>query len=523
MSFIKSIAETAGSSEAALRLILGQLLGYPIMLFYRNHISCQQTAVQHLYFIITGMLAGWFVIGGDICHSVYAILTTFLILTAAGGTLTSVIISFIFNFGYLLVGYYYTESEGYDICWTMPHCVLCLRLIGLSFDCYDGDRAKRRGKEALSKDQQKTALAEVPSVIEMFSHNFFIGGYFIGPQVPMSKYKQFVSQSYQDSLPGSPLGYGFKRLGLGISYLAFHVLGSMFLPSEWPASDDFINSCLVTKLMLLPFWCKFTLSKYLSAWLMSEGICVISGLSFNGVGPDGWIDWKGCANVKIGRLEGSTKFGHVIESFNINTNNWVAVYIYKRLKFMGSRTISQVVTLLFLAVWHGFHSGYYLVFFNEFLSIKVEREFLSIWTKSAKIVRWESDPKGAKIISFLGWCYVFFFLPHCLLPFVLLTYNKFLPSYLSMYGILYVIYFSWPLWKAFVRDFLWDENVKVKAKSEEVTEVAKEVVNEEMNEDEGKEVEKLVDATGEKAVESADSVENNDGNEEVHDHDKKNQ
>merc|ERR1711915_144925 len=94
-----------------------------------------------------------------------------------------------------------------------------------------------------------------------------------------------------------------------------------------------------------------------------------------------------CAKVavKIGRLETATKFGHVIESFNINTNNWVAVYIYKRLKFMGNRTVSQVVTLLFLAVWHGFHSGYYLVFFNEFLSIKVEREFLSIWSKRAKV------------------------------------------------------------------------------------------------------------------------------------------
>jgi hypothetical protein len=29
-----------------------------------------------------------------------------------------------------LVGYWYTASENYDICWTMPHCVLSLRLIG---------------------------------------------------------------------------------------------------------------------------------------------------------------------------------------------------------------------------------------------------------------------------------------------------------------------------------------------------------------------------------------------------------
>jgi len=345
------------------------------------------------------------------------------------------------------------------------------------------------GPETLSKDQQKTALEEIPSLIQMLSHNFFIGGYFIGPQIQMKKFQQCINQEYQDALPGSPFDYGFKRLGLGFCYLVFHLVGAMFLYSDWTASDDFINSCFLTKILLMPFWCKITLSKYLSMWLMAEGVCVISGLSFNGVNDKtGKIDWKGCANVKIGRLETSTKFGHVIESFNINTNNWVATYIYKRLKFLGSRTISQVVTLLFLAVWHGFHSGYYLVFFNEFLSIKVEREFLSIWSKSAKVERWSSSPMGSRIISMLGMAYVFFFLPHCLLPFVLLTYNKFVPAYMSMYGCLYIIYFSWPLWKGMVKKFLFDENVIVKVdvkenvivvkdEAEKVTESVKEEVS----------------------------------------------
>ncbi len=32
---------------------------------------------------------------------------------------------------YLLMGYYYTATEEYDIKWTMPHCVLTLKLIGM--------------------------------------------------------------------------------------------------------------------------------------------------------------------------------------------------------------------------------------------------------------------------------------------------------------------------------------------------------------------------------------------------------
>lgn len=31
---------------------------------------------------------------------------------------------------YLLAGYYYTATDEYDIKWTMPHCVLTLKLIG---------------------------------------------------------------------------------------------------------------------------------------------------------------------------------------------------------------------------------------------------------------------------------------------------------------------------------------------------------------------------------------------------------
>jgi len=486
MSIVAGIAAVVGASEAALRLILGQLLGYPLMLLYRQKIASQETTIQHLYFFITGLLAGWWVIGGDVKHSLYAVFTTYLILVVAGGTLTSVVVSFVFNFGYLLVGYYFTESEGYDICWTMPHCVLSLRLIGLTFDCYDGERGKRAGVETLSKDQQKSAIQETPSLLEMLSHSFFIGCYFVGPQIQMKKYREFVSPRYQESLPGSPLNYGFKRLGLGFCYMLIHVVGSMYFPADWPASDWFYNSWLLTKLLLLPIWVRFILAKYLFAWLTAEGVCVISGLSFNGVKEGGFIDWKGCANVKVGRLEGSTKFGHVIESFNINTNNWVAVYVYKRLKFMGSRTISQVVTLLFLAVWHGFHSGYYLTFFNEFLTIKAEREFLAIWSRSPKVEKWVQDPQMALIFKVLGWCWVSFMLPHCFIAFSLLTYNKFIPAYFSTYFFIYVVFLSWPLWKGAVKDFLGspkkDEERLVKGSSSNMEKIEEIVEDEKVQE-----------------------------------------
>ena len=41
---------------------------------------------------------------------------------------------------YLVSGYYGVVSDDYDISWATPHCVLCLRLTGVVFDVYDGQK-----------------------------------------------------------------------------------------------------------------------------------------------------------------------------------------------------------------------------------------------------------------------------------------------------------------------------------------------------------------------------------------------
>lgn len=89
---------------------------------------------------------------------------------------------------------------------------------------------------------------------------------------------------------------------------------------------------------------------------------------------NGEIKWNGVENIKLRIFESCTEFNHYIQSFNVNTNQWVAHYIYKRLKFLGNRHLSQLGALLFLAVWHGLHSGYYICFFTEFVVIYMERD-----------------------------------------------------------------------------------------------------------------------------------------------------
>lgn len=44
------------------------------------------------------------------------------------------------------------------------------------------------------------------------------------------------------------------------------------------------------------------------------------------------------------------------------------------MKFLGNRSLSQALTLLFLAIWHGFHVGYYVCFFMELIIMTFEKD-----------------------------------------------------------------------------------------------------------------------------------------------------
>ena len=336
-----------------------------------------------------------------------------------------------------------------------------LLILGLTFDCYDGKRGGEGEGTVLSKDQQKCALPQPPNLMEMLSHSFFIGSYFAGPLIAFKKFKEFTQPDYQSKLPGSPIRYGMKRLGLGFLYMLIHLIGSSFVPWDWPLSEAYHQTSFLSKMMIFPLWCRFILYKYMFFWLIAEGVCIISGLSFNGVREDGRIDWKGCANVKIVRLETATTFGHIIEAWNTNTNAWAAAYIYKRLKFMNNRMFSQACTLVFLSVWHGFHSGYYVTFLNEFVVINVEKEFTGLLARSERMERVRQHPAGPAVCQLLGWLWVFFFMSQCFIPFSLFSWDKYLPTYRGMYFILWAVYLSWPAWRPLTKSFL-----KLKPKAE---------------------------------------------------------
>ena len=61
--------------------------------------------VLHIFFYLGLILAYW-VIGDGVTHSLYTIFSTYLIFLCLGGSIYSVIATFLLNMSYLLAGYW---------------------------------------------------------------------------------------------------------------------------------------------------------------------------------------------------------------------------------------------------------------------------------------------------------------------------------------------------------------------------------------------------------------------------------
>jgi lysophospholipid acyltransferase 5 len=66
----------------------------------------------------------------------------------------------------------------------------------------------------------------LPSLIEMFSHCFFIGGYLVGPQFSMRKYKDYIRRNIHEDIPSS-VKFGLTRFFIGACYLVGHLVNKM--------------------------------------------------------------------------------------------------------------------------------------------------------------------------------------------------------------------------------------------------------------------------------------------------------
>ncbi|XP_076651718.1 lysophosphatidylcholine acyltransferase 3 protein nessy isoform X1 [Halictus rubicundus] len=446
-SVLSTISDAVGASEAAFRLLTSILLGFPIALIHRYTLYGKSPVFQHLFFTSSGLLLCYWNYGLNTIHSGTAVCVTYLILKFLGGTTMSVLATLIFNMVYLLWGYYTTATDDYDIKWTMPQCVLTLRLIGLAFNVLDG----RQPDAKLSASQREVALKERPTILEVTAFAYFPGSFLVGPQYSMKRYLDYVHGRLLDDISQNgqlpPCVFpGISRILVGFIYITLYQLGTMYTSDEYVLSFEFQKQSFFKRLLIIGFWGHVNMYKYIGCWLFTEGVCTTFGLTYTGKNEKGEFQWNGCENVNLYTFETANRFNHYIMSFNTNTNNWCAEYIYKRLKFLGSKLYSQFFTLLFLALWHGFHSGYYVCFFLEFIIMYAEKDLTSIFEKQEKLQSiMKAHVELRMLFAVVSFVYTFIFMGYSVVCFHLLSFPRYNQVYSSIYYCGHIIYLTYPL------------------------------------------------------------------------------
>ncbi|XP_064545966.1 lysophospholipid acyltransferase 5 [Drosophila montana] len=434
------LAKKVAVPVEAFRLLVTLLAGYPIAAIYHKLIvNIQVKLLHHLFFAFCGMSLCYYNYGKETYHSLLAITVTYVLVTLLrSAPLLLLVLNFMFHMIYLLVGYYYTASNEYDILWTMPHCILTLRMIGFGFDVADG----LKPEEALSKAQKETALQKPPSYIQLLAFAYFPSSFLVGPQFPYRRYQSFTNGEYRKY--DGCVQAGLNRLGVGVLYLFVCQVGLYFLPDSYFLSPEFAAQSFIKRIYFLGFWAKFTLYKYISCWLFAEGGLMCIGFTYMGKDAFGNPDWSGCSNVKLSLLEAGNTMQHYVQSFNVNTNQWVGHYIFKRLKFLNNRNISYAAALGFLAVWHGYHSGYYMAFLMEYMIVSTEKQIEFVYTKHVlpKYGEMLNDSQIYTVLSFL--ClksYNIVYMGWCLTSFAFLKYERWITVYsaVNYFGFIYIL------------------------------------------------------------------------------------
>ncbi|OON21545.1 MBOAT family protein, partial [Opisthorchis viverrini] len=470
-------------------------LGYPISIVYSLLSGKWSVPQRQLFLLLCGVfLFSWnfgkfsdlgefhFVSTGlDIIHMFIGIFVTMFVNYMCFRTKLSVIFAFVFNMAYLLSGSYIYNRGTYDINWTTPYCILCLRLIGLTWDLFDASKPESER----SAYQKQSALQTFPGVLETLSFCFVPTAFISGPQFPMRHYQSFVDGSLRPTAILANRSFT-QRFIFNVKVQRTVIRFTMGLLAVERTFAVSVHGCVRAN------------------HAVSEGACVLLGLGCTGLvhfkyledtdkksrSPqfagdvpevrtksalerrDSAVPWSdlavklnsydpkkldvreadhtACANISLGNLLLATNSDHLVAGFNINTNKWMLEYVYKRLRFLGNKQLSQLCTLTFLALWHGTYTGYFVNFALEFIIIAVERDFILIVKRSKFGDFLYKTTPGFVLTSVTGKLHVLFMLATPLTAFYLLQYHLWFPVLKSTYFIGF-IYVLWPLLRPIVK------------------------------------------------------------------------
>jgi len=435
------LADAVSVREDGLRLLITIVLGYPIAAFYRYFIYNKAPHFQHWFITIVGLALYWFNCGFYIYHSLISIFLAYVITNFLAHEQSAIPLAHACFLGHLLIGYWYAESASYDITWTTPFCIMTLRFIGLVMDVHDGQKPKGE----LKGDQLKNAIKEPPSLLETAAYGLFFAGTFVGPQFPLSRFRAFINQDLEfienGEVKESSIMESSKRFVAGITYLVLHQWGVLWVPAEFMNAPEFFALPFYMRVFWNTVWFKATMFRYCAAWLLTEGAAILCGLAYNGKNELGEDRWDGVRDVHIIKFELGSDYQSIIESFNCGTNTFAKNHVFKRLKWLNNRFYSHSITLFYLAVWHGYHLGYFILFAFEFMCMIAQENLFKLIARTPGATEFFAQPWVWPFTWLFGKIMITISMAFAFLTFGLVKKEIWIKPVLSLYCWGFVLYF----------------------------------------------------------------------------------
>jgi lysophospholipid acyltransferase 5 len=341
------MAQELGVAPAAVSLITALLAATALALGWR--ILPRSPILRHAYSALGGIWVVWLAYGdAALAHSLVAILYTWVLLFLFP-TRLALPLAGALNLAHLLLGYHHCldpYGTPHLLNWTVCQCVLTLRLIGLSFDVSDGGR----DPDTLDADGRERRLAVVPSLLQTLGYAYHFGGVLVGPQFPFHRYRAFVDGRLVPAKRPPSVRAILQCLLGGLLYLALHLVLAAYLPPGTVLAAPYLATRpLALRVLEVTLSCRGFFYKYIGIWKLGEIANVLSGFAYN-PDPAAGGPWAGLANARLRGFEFATQLRYVIDSFNVTTNHWAKLYVYKRLKFLNSKSLSAFLTVTFLAL-----------------------------------------------------------------------------------------------------------------------------------------------------------------------------
>jgi len=430
----EQLSQSIGFPPDQLKYITCMLLCYPAALIFKG-LPKDAATIKHIFSIVISLSFCAFCLGPYAwLHSFFSSLVTYYIcMLVPHGTAHKV--AFAWALVYMSVSHLYriyVDYMGWTLDFTTMQMVLTIKLISFAYNYYDGNCPI----ETRSEEQKKRMIKKLPSLLEYYGFVYFFSSFLAGPAIEITEYQRYVDHSmfndkYCNGKIPSTTGPGLKKFFTGLFFLPLVVLAAMY-PVKILATDEYLYQwSWPVKLVLVYALPSLSRMKYYFGWSLSEGVCNLCGIGYNGTDKQGNPKWDRCSNVDPIKCEFAENMRQITTYWNTKTGDWLKNYVYLRLTPEGQRPplTTTVATYTISAFWHGFYPGYYLFFLQAAVLTELGKEIRRVIRPNFVTEKDEPKVPAKYFYDFVSVLITMWFLDYAGVAFLLLSLENSIKFY----------------------------------------------------------------------------------------------